>query len=270
MQRNFFIIGIIVSMALAWSASSEAQLLIEQGKLSLIASPGKTIVDTLKVHNTSSQRTVRVRAYWEDFEYVAPFNAKKKFSTPGTSAYSMHDWIRFSPAEFTMAPQDQRSINYTIRVPKDIDQGHYGVLFFEEMVDDPQAKVGIRIVSRVGALFFLEPSHKDVRVSIEQPTVEGHFLKMSFMNQGNVFLIPKTIYYVLTTDGRVARRGDVEKFYLPPGETFEVILPLFEKLEAGSYDSVITFDLEGGDSVVKEIDFSINQTGQVTLHQSRD
>jgi hypothetical protein len=42
------------------------------------------------------------------------------------------------------------------------------------------------------------------------------------------------------------------------------------KIAEGKYTMVITFDLEGGEAAVKEIDFSVSPTGELSILAVRD
>ena len=67
-------------------------------------------------------------------------------------------------------------------------------------------------------------------------------------------MIPTGTFYLLDEEGIVAERGEVKTVYLPPNkqQNFEVVFP--SDLKSGQYMCVLTFDLEDGFSIVREID----------------
>ena len=142
-----------------WANAACAQIFIEEGKVVLPIAPGERVERSLLVHNTSDQ-TINVRAYWEDFHYVAPFDAAKQFLPAGTSPDSFFTWVKSSPQNFTLPAFGKQKISIVFDVPPQIKGGHYGVLFFENESQGRIQEKGVNIVTRVGSLFFLEPENK--------------------------------------------------------------------------------------------------------------
>ena len=85
------------------TAQAQAQLFLEQGKVSLAVSGGDHLNGTLLIHNTSSE-SADIKVYWEDFEYKAPYDGTKNFLPAGTAPGSASQWVAFSPQTFTLPP----------------------------------------------------------------------------------------------------------------------------------------------------------------------
>lgn len=254
----------IVFIAL-FVSQAHAQVMIEQGKVVIRANPGETIVNTLPVHNTSEQSAITLRAYWEDFTYVEPFTGDKEFSPAGTTDRSASRWVNFSPQEFTLDPKGSKLISYSIQVPQDAKGGYYGVLFFEEGGGNPQGRVGVSIVTRIGALFFIETTNSTHKGQLENLEFSEKEFKGDFTNLGDVMLIPDSTYYLLDKEGLVAERGEIAKFYLAPQKKTAVKFSAGEKLAAGSYTAVLTFDFGAGESYTYEFDFDKAADGSVKI-----
>ncbi len=237
--------------------------------MKLNVQPGETVMNSLAVYNTSLE-PIPVKVYWEDFIYVPPFDGKKNFLPAGSTDYSLNKWMTFSPTEFTLPANSKKKITYSMKVPQDIRGGYYGVLFFENGVPNKQAITGVRIVSRVGCLFFVEAKDKTKKAKINNIKVVHNHVAGSFLNSGNVILIPEGVYYFMSKEETVVDRGEIQKLYLPPQAIGTFTLDLPKKLPEGKYTLVITFDLQDGDSVVKEIDFSLDPLGQIKILQERD
>ena len=263
------IYGLALCTVLIVAAPAAAQILIEEGKISLPAKPGETIMNSFFVHNTSEQK-ITVKSYWEDFVYVPPFDGQKKFFPPGSTDRSLSKWANFTPQEFILPPFGKKKIMYSIKVPLAAKGGYYSVLFFEKGEAVLQDKTGVRVVTRVGCLFFLETDDKNKNVRMEQATVDGRILKADFVNSGDVIMIPQGTFDVLGADGLVADRGELTKFFLPPGERTKFDVGLSSALPAGKYTLVVTFDLGEGDTLVKEIDFTKDADASLKLLQVRD
>ena len=256
-------------MLLFFCQPSYAQLLMEKSKVQLTVDPGDTIVDSIALHNTS-ERPMELTIYWEDFEYLPPFDGKKKFMPAGTSPYSMAHWISYSPQEVTIPPQSKKDINFTIKVPRSATGGHYGVFFFEQGSRAKSDVTGVTIVTRLGSLFFIETAGKNKTSSLKDLTADGNRLEGIFVNQGDVILFPEGIYYIMDKEGLVSERGELDKIYLPPAQEAAFGLDVPNSLKAGEYTLVLTFDLGDGYSVVKEVDFRMNTDSTFDILQQRD
>ena len=76
MKKILFISLLFMATVLTRTAS--AQLFLEQGKVKLTVNPSENVSQTLMVHNTPD-KAVKVHVYWEDFEYITPYDGSKKF-----------------------------------------------------------------------------------------------------------------------------------------------------------------------------------------------
>ena len=263
------ILLLVVSAVGMLTAEAQAQLFLEQGKVILTVSGGEHTNGTLLIHNTSSEQA-NIKVYWEDFEYKAPYDGTKEFLPAGTSPISASQWVSFSPQTFSLPAFGQQRINYTVSVPSVIQEGHYGVLFFERSSDLPTSDAGVTLVTRVGCLFFIEPNNKNKTAALQNIALKADSLTADFVNQGNVILIPRTTYYIMRQDGLVLLRGEAKKLYVPPGASAPLEIPFKKKLDQGHYTVVVNSDLEDGDVVVKEIGLSVDDAGQITIENSQD
>jgi len=249
------------------NAQAQAQLYIEQAKVKLDVSGGEHLNGSLLVHNTSAD-PMSIRVYWEDFEYKAPYDGTKNFLPAGTAPGSASQWITFLPQEFTIPGFGQQSVEYTVTAPSQLNEGHYGVLFFERSSIGKMNNDEVNLVTRIGTLFFIEPSTKNKKAVIQDVNLMANSLTASFVNQGNVILIPHTTYYIMQSGGLVAIRGDAKKLYVPAGVSAPLVIPLKGKLNPGQYTLVINSDLDDGDVVVKEVGLNVDAAGQVTMGNS--
>jgi hypothetical protein len=248
--------------------AAHAQLFLEDGKVKLAVSGGEHTTGTLLIHNTSAQ-PADVKVYWEDFEYKAPYDGTKNFLPAGTAPASASQWVTFSPQVFSMPAFGQQKIDYTVSAPAQVGEGHYGVLFFERSSDPLQNEGGVTLVTRVGCLFFIEPKDKAKKAEV-QVGIKGTSVNATFINQGNVILIPRTTYYITQKDGLVLLRGEGKRLYVPPGASAPLEIAFKKKLNPGVYTLVVNSDLEEGDVVVKEIGLTVDASGEYTIGNSQD
>ena len=176
----------------------------------------------------------------------------------GTGENSLSQMVNFNPQAFELPAYGKQIISYTINTPGDFDKGHYGVLFLEKDAQAQDANVvkGLTIVTRVGSLFFIEPTNKSKTATIENISINAGKVATVFKNEGNVILIPKGTYYIMDNQGLVADRGTIESIYLPAGKESDFNFSVREDLADGAYQLVMTVELQEGDVMVKEIDFS--------------
>ena len=260
---------LVISAVGMLTAEAKAQLFLEQGKVNLTVSGGDHTNGTLLIHNTSSEKA-NIKLYWEDFEYKAPYDGTKEFLPAGTAPASAGQWVSFSPQNFTLPAFGQQRVDYTVSVPSVIQEGHYGVLFFERSSDSPASNAGVTLVTRVGCLFFVEPKDKAKKAVFQDIALKANGITANFVNQGNVILIPRTTYYVMQKDGLVLLRGEAKKLYVPPGASAPFEISLKKKLEPGHYTMVVNADLEEGDVQIKEIGLAVDASGQLTIENSQD
>lgn len=267
MHLRFTLLGAFLLMNI--SSAAYAQVFLEDGKVKLSVSPGENIAGKLILHNTSDE-DVDMRVYWEDFVYQPPYDGSKEFLPKGTSNYSAAEWVNVTTQTLMFGPFAKRTVSYSINVPQDIRQGHYGVLFFENEAKQFDGAKGLNVVTRVGCLFFIEPKNKVKKVDLKDFQFNDQTLTASFTNLGNVILIPDGTFYVIDQDGMVFDRGEIAKIYLPPDKTAEYPLTLNRDLDPGVYTLVMTITMEDDDVFVKEIDFEKNYPSGFNIIEIRD
>ena len=245
-------------------------LRIDNPKIKVELSVGQNYSDSIIITNPS-QETVAVKAYLEDFAYVSPFDGEKSFHAPGTSKFSLADWINFSPQEFTISPYGRQKVSLSIRPDIEFSSVHCGVLFFETSIgttyEDGQA---INVLGRIGSLIFVEPEEKIKQASFEDVEGKIRSLEGNFTNSGNSFLHVQGVFYVMDKEGMIYDRGQLQELYLLPGDTANMAINLAENLSTGTYTMVVTFDMEDDDALIKEIDFSLDSSGKVRVLEVRD
>ncbi|MDP8265815.1 MAG: hypothetical protein P9M07_02580 [Candidatus Aceula meridiana] len=246
-----------------------SQMLLQQGKVNLSLDPGETATGEVIIHNTKDQE-ISVKAYWQDFLYVPPFDGNKKFLSPGTSNRSCSNLVNFMPQEITLGPYGKKAVSYSARLPEDAEDGYYGVLFFEDNSRDKKTATGVTIVTRVGCLFFLEKNGASKDAKVLDIAIAGNQLLGTIENKSQIILIPRGIFYIMDDEGIVADRGEIEPFYLPPGESAPFFVDIANNIPGGNYTLILTFELGEGDSFVEEVDFEKTKNSTFKILQVRD
>ncbi len=260
MLKNFAVVLCLLGF---FTGPASAQFMIEEGKVVVPVAGGERVNNSITIHNNTNAET-GVKVYWEDFRYEAPYDGSKTFHPAGTIPGSASHWVNYAPQEFTLPPFGKQKIEYTVSAPADIKGGHYGVLFFERSGEPlKDVRTGVAIVTRTGTLFFIEGKDKDKSAALTDFRVEGGKLSGNFSDRGNVVMIPNMTFYVMDEAGVAIDRGELPKLYIPPGATAPFSLDLPKDLKAGRYSLILNVDLEEGDVIVKEIEFTHSAAGAV-------
>ena len=267
-KKTFYILSVLAILAFSHSAS--AQMFTDKTKLELKAKPGETLIENITVYNTTKEK-LDLKVYWQDFIYLPPYDGKKDFLPLGTTPYSLGDAVTFSPKQLILPPDGNAKINVSIQIPEAAQNGgYYGVLFYEKTEPAIAPGTGVKIVTRLGTLFFIETDWRNKSADVQNIKATAKGLEGSFSNKGNIFLTLKGSFYVLNSDGMVEDRGETNKLYLTPGAEGTFKFDFSDTLAAGTYTAVITFDLKEGTSVVREVDFEKSTDGQVEVIAVRE
>lgn len=266
-MKNFLLLSAV--WVFLWASPCPAQILVEEGKVSLTVQPGETITDEITIHNTSAT-PFDVRLYWEDFTYEPPYTGAKSFSPPGTTERSAASFVQFTPTTAALQAFGTQKIRYSINVPPDAQGGYYGVLFVEKGGGAIEGRAGVEVIARVGSLFFIETESSSRASAWKDIRVESGSLKGQLVNQGDIILTPKGTYYILSHDGLIEARDRLEPLYLPPGAEGAFSISLPDTLSAGEYELILTYDLDGGVSRVLEAALTVSPSGSLTLRDWHD
>ena len=277
MQKKSFLcflsLGILSFIFLYPSSCAWAGIRIDKPKIRLTIPSGSYDGGEIKVENTGEE-PITVKAYLEDWVY-AKQDGGKEFMPKGTTPMSCSNWITFYPADFTLKPGAFQMVRYTVSVPADAKGGHYSVMFFEtgggetEEVNEKGNNVTIKILNRLGALFYVEPEGTiqktaDLKnINITQK-LNNLIITADFLNTGTADIKVKGSLDVLDEAGYVYARGAFDEAYtLPHDKAFLQSKVSSVSLKPGSYDMIMTLEFENGGTLVKEILFTVSTDGNI-------
>jgi hypothetical protein len=246
-----------------------AQLALDKREIKLEAKPGERVSGSVTVINASN-KDVTLKTYCEDFAYKTPYLGFKTLLPLGSTEYSLGKWITLATPVFLVPAKGKQEVQYTINVPKDAKGGYYGVLFFEKGEGAVAGEKGIGIIEKIGCSFFLETTDKVKNFKLDDVSVGKDGIQGVLYNLGNVILISQGTFYIMDAKGIVADRGNINKYYLPPGEKASFTVKVSNQVLPGKYTLVINFDMEAGKALIKEVDFSKDNTGSISILAMRD
>jgi len=254
---------------------SWAGLRIDKPKVRLNIAPASYDSGEVKVENTGGE-VLSVKVYLEDWVY-AQQDGGKTFAPKGTNALSCSDWITFYPADFTLAANDSRIVRYTVKVPKDARGGHYSVMFFEtggEDIETPNEEgttVRIKVLNRLGALFYIEPEGT-IKKAAELKNLglihklNDLIVSADLVNSGNTDITAGGTFNIIDKEGFVYARGAFDEVYTLPGDKAALrSVAASTSLKPGTYDILITLDFQNGGTLVHESQFDISADGAISL-----
>lgn len=259
---------------------------LDKAKIRLFIAPASQDYGEIVLKNSSPEpRTMRL--YLEDWYYAPGGDGSKTFVAAGITSRSCASWISFSPAEFTIAPNGQQRVSYTVKVPQNntLEGGYYAALFFESAVGQvvqQEEGAGLNLVIRIGALFYVEVKGTVKRTAAidnfslrKESSPNRLFVEADIRNTGNVDITAGGTFHIIDQKGMVYARSEFNTVQTFPGDsaklsgswnTWENPVP------DGSYDIVLTIDLGKalteaglgrGPVVTKEARIEIGDNGEI-------
>ena len=254
-MRYVLFLSLIITFV--FTSSLEAiSLRVDKTRIRVKIKPGEVYTGTINVDNPQSS-PITVKAYLQDFLYVEPFHGEKKFFPAGSTSTSCSSIFQFTPKEFIIPAFARRKINFTVKMPLESQGGYYGVLFIETTAGKvKQAQTIVNVSAKIGVLLLLESANSKRVFEIKNiyPT-SSLLIKGEVYNRGDVVLKIDAPYYVLNSQGVVKLRGNIKTIYLPPQQQAYFKIPISPTLPSDTYTLVLTFEEEGGEIKVKEINF---------------
>ncbi len=265
MKKITFALLLLLSSSLFINPSAQAMTLrISTPKIQLELTPGETYSGEIVAENTESEE-VKVRLYLEDWVYSPGGTGEKKFSPRGSTPLSASNWITFTPSSAVIAPFGRVTVNYTIKVPKDVKGSYFSVLFFETIIGKTEDEEGVNVLvaGRIGSLFLIEikgsQRQGQIRAVDIQPPQGNEPMRIisQFENTGNVEVTLGGNFLIMDAAGKVHARGELVKIYTFPGVSEKGVTQWVGRLAAGEYQALLTYDLGKGKTLVEEKPFTV-------------
>lgn len=226
-----------------------------------------------------------MKVYLNDWSYLPAADGSKEFVPANTTVLSCASWIKFSPAEFTLAPFGRQKINYEVAVPAGASGGHYAALFFESIFGKTQAqqeelRAAVNLAIRIAVLFFVEPEGTVQRsgtirdFSITPEADKTNAFSFEFKNTGNSDCTAGSTYHIMDKKGLVKSRGQFNDLYTFAGGIAQAKAGQTVVLSPGTYTLVLTVDMGKalqeanmgrGPVVVKEAEVVVDGRGRMSL-----
>ena len=265
-------IGVFCLLASSLLAFGAEIITINEPKVKLGIAPGGEESGIIQVTNPSPVAK-KVRLYLEDWSYLSPFDGSKEFRPAGSLPLSACPWISFIPKEFTVPAYGRMPVSYKVTVPKEAEGGHYGVLFFEMFLEEPQAEkagVTVGVAVRIASLFYVEAKGTVLRQGqLENLKLNKRANQLTvsadFDNTGNVDITSKGTFYVIDKKGLVYARGAFNDVYTLPGDKAALVARANSQIKPGIYDLVITLQFQDGSVKTTEETIRVSEWNNIEL-----
>lgn len=189
---------------------------------SIEAKPGRSVTRSLQLTNRTGERAeffVEV----EDFEGSNDPTQTVALQGDKAGRYSAKDWVKLEMESFTLEHGERQHFDVTIEAPEDASAGdHYVSVLVRSVPKEGAVKdmPNIRLVSRVGALFFVRvPGEVIEEGELTSFTTPQNIWKqapidlhMLFKNAGTVRLTPSGTIALTNMFGKKVDTLEVEKF----------------------------------------------------------
>ncbi len=214
------------TFAKAQSTSTPNDFILEPGKTEIFANSGESVEKSITVTNRNSSR-VSFKVEVEDFVGTNEQNRPVVLLGNEKSPYSFKDNIIPQITSFSLEPNANITIPIKINVPANAQPGGFytAVLVSNIPSTGNASSSGVRLVSRVGTLFFVrvngvaKESGSLDDLQIIRPTSDNPNLykfNILFRNDGNVHLVPYGWVMVTDAFGKIVGKIPVDAYFALP------------------------------------------------------
>lgn len=174
----------------------------------LSANPGEQIANKIKIINTGPQ-PIFVTMEVEDFTAVGE-GGGVVVQEQENKTFSLAAWVNLSETQFTLAPAEQKIVDFTVNVPLDGEPGgHYGSILAVASPPEVLAGGGSGIAQKVGSLILLSVAGEVTeQLSVKEFSTATFFEKppidfiLRFENKGTVHVRPRGFVSITNMFGK--------------------------------------------------------------------
>ncbi len=218
-------------------------LAVKPALLDLQISPGQHQTGVITVGNPANSEN-RFRASVVHFR----LNRNGQMQQAEPDSFAVQDWIKFNPREFTLAPNEQQQIRYTLIVPQDADVGDYwGALEFMPLTTETvtshdsthQTNVKLVVSSAIVVPIFVQIGDVDYKWSIMEMQAhevgDNAEVAITLSNVGNGRVPFRTELDVVDSSGAVIAHQERGEISLFPFSERVVSLKVTDPIPIGMY-----------------------------------
>lgn len=197
-MKKTFILATLAALVLGFAPGLVSALTISPPLMEFDARPGDQLVDVVKLYNETNEPLTLIAS-------VQNFKALGETGTPEflpvKEENDLASWIKLDEKEITLAPQERKSVLFTIKVPGDAEPGgHFaGILWSETGAAAPEeGEAAVGLVAKTGTLILVRVAgvinEAGRIVEFKTDKTSYNYLPANFVlrfeNTGNVHLKP--------------------------------------------------------------------------------
>jgi hypothetical protein len=252
MQLNRLVQLLFTIFATASLALAQSGVGVSPPRIQVSAAPGAQLTQTIVIDNPSQVTALLVQGSLSDVLLGATGDAV--FLEPGSHERSLTKWLSATPLRFTLTPNQNSEVRYTIRVPQNAKPGTYwGLIMFDSDPANAQGQsqqgIGVRVRARVAHVVYVDVGTvtKSGRITgmRYQPQVGNapNQIRISFQNTGNGLVRMVGKVEVRNLSGQVVAIAEVPESPSFPNATHEIAAVLQKSLPPGRYVLLASLDI---------------------------
>lgn len=242
--------ALFVSAAVAAPATLRGQVMVVSGTLDEAGvHPGEAHAGLIRVRNNGTT-VQRAQVYQADYRFFA--DGRSLYEVPGSQPRSNAAWMDLGAGSLTLAPGEEGSIRFEVRVPADPSlQGTYWSVVMVETEAAPVPRtgrgVGITPVIRYAVQVATHVGRAaEARLAFQAPRVDagaggGRELAVDVANTGDLAERVEIRLDLFEADGTPARRLQASRGLLYPGTSLRQTFDLGH-LPPGVYRALVVAD----------------------------
>ena len=174
-----------------------ASLSVSPSLVELKIPRGKSYTDAIRVTNVG-KANIHVNVYLSDFLLNSDGNID--FFDAGTREHSLANYMRLNPSSFTLGPQEEKWVRFTLTVPDDLKGEYQVIIFFHTQASRVRSPEGRRVLvaARIGTTVYAgvkSTIHYSSEISdlfLRKDCHDSYFhYALIYHNNGNIHVRPK-------------------------------------------------------------------------------
>ena len=182
----------------------------------ITANPGDTVENVLRVNNPT-ESVIDVKMTVEDIK-TSGDEGEVIVAAPGSETYSISNWVKCDPENFQLNPGEEKTINFTINVPQNVEPGgHYGGIVAGPSAVASPNKTGTAVVIRLTSVILVTiPGEMKEEISVKE------FYSQSRDKKQDQEAYVNTNFFQYAPIGFAAKFENKGTVHLKPGATITV------------------------------------------------
>ncbi len=236
--------------------------------------PGGSFSGAFEVINSSEQPrdfTIELKDYDRNIE------GGLVLLNPGTHPRSLAKFLSFTPAQFTIAPQQKQVITFKIEIPTTERGPHWAALAVTSPAPSsgaqpppppPGQQPSIPVTIGTAEQFIVKIRHTDPTNAVNRGRIvsvqallperdKPLRIVVEYENTGTTFQIAKTQVRIVNAKGEIVVQKKAQDMALLPGGKQRLEIPVTEKLPSGTYLGLVIIDFGGDFLVAGQVRFQL-------------